>query len=849
MLLSLLIPLQLAFGDPGSTLPSVPSLPLSADAPLADDPIADAKHRYAQGDNQGAQAILEPYVASPSSWKHRTAARLLLGRVYMELGHYNLASSQFYRVRRGEGGDAKVAAWYEAMADLRRHRPHAAIRECEAYIKKYKTGRRVSECMVVIGDAEAARGRLGAAKKAYQNYLDIPEHKRHLRNEEMALRLAIATSKIHPKRSVPLLISLALNHTFAATEAGAMAALQELEQAGHSEAVIPSDPISRMALANSVRRSGWADRAWAMFTTLQSGSAENPKVAAWVEANGDRFARSTRHYLPRILANIERYNNGEATGPVAWSIFEGWRNTGDWKKASEWGEIGLEKHAKRWPWRGRTDDVAHTIMLSGDYPGAVKAWDRAIKARHGSAKLARFNLSLSSLLADDFERADAGFSTLIDQGGTWEFPSRYWRIRTREAANQTNTMADRTAILARDPTGWYRLMLNQEEPDGEDWVKRDGTWSGPISPTLPEIEGPDAYPGVQVGIWPSAVPVYQDDAGSRRGLITPTRAAQLSLLRWPFPSTEIRYQAPEPRPVPTVEVSIPDGATRSVHYDPVRALKKLQQLGERHKDIWPDLLDAHHLASAGLLDESGPIVRAAYSEFRKPSDIRNPDRQAAIRALNIPKGDWEAVSRVAGDHYFSAKHVWEVKTKIEADELGRLQYPIAFGRELWPHCQRWNLDPYLVLAIMRQESIYNPDALSHTGAIGLMQFIKGTGAKVSAMLNEPFFSPQSLYNPSTNLRYSVYYLRILNDRFGGNFPIAVASYNGGPHHMSRAHRETFGDLKLDAFVEFIPRKEPRDYVKKVIGNYQRYVELYGPPGAKVMLPEKLTVDNKDIVNF
>ena len=97
---------------------------------------------------------------------------------------------------------------------------------------------------------------------------------------------------------------------------------------------------------------------------------------------------------------------------------------------------------------------------------------------------------------------------------------------------------------------------------------------------------------------------------------------------------------------------------------------------------------------------------------------------------------------------------------------------------------------------MRQESIYNPDALSHTGAIGLMQFIKGTGAKVSALLDEPLFSPQTLYNPSINLRYSVYYLRLLDDRFNGHFPMAVASYNGGPHHMSRAHRSTLGRLSV-----------------------------------------------------
>jgi soluble lytic murein transglycosylase-like protein len=54
---------------------------------------------------------------------------------------------------------------------------------------------------------------------------------------------------------------------------------------------------------------------------------------------------------------------------------------------------------------------------------------------------------------------------------------------------------------------------------------------------------------------------------------------------------------------------------------------------------------------------------------------------------------------------------------------------------------------------------------------------------------------------------------------------------------------------LDAFVEMIPREEPRDYVKKVIGFYQRYVELYGPEGARVMLPTKLEYDDPSVVNF
>ena len=219
-------------------------------------------------------------------------------------------------------------------------------------------------------------------------------------------------------------------------------------------------------------------------------------------------------------------------------------------------------------------------------------------------------------------------------------------------------------------------------------------------------------------------------------------------------------------------------------------------------------------------------------------------------ALGITEKTWTLASLAARDHHHIAKRLSGGKPpEVDAEAWEKLALPVAHARELWPHCQRWDMDPFLVLSIMRQESIYNPDALSHTGAIGLMQFIKGTGAKVSALLDEPLFSPQTLYNPSINLRYSVYYLRLLDDRFNGHFPMAVASYNGGPHHMSRAHRSTLGRLELDAFVEMIPRREPRDYVKKVVSYYKSYVSLYGPEGASVVLPGRLRTDDTEVVNF
>jgi len=759
----------------------------------------------------------------------------------MELGLYNRASAVFYQVRRGEGGDAKVAAWYEAVADLKRGRPHATIRECLDYIDQYKDGRRVSECMVLIGDAKAEQGRLREAEKAYKDYLEKPEHKPHLREEEMSLRLALGTAKHRPERAIPLLQNLALRHRFAATGAGARRALESLAEDGHEGAVVPDDIQSQMLLAESLRRSGWVDEAWSLFHEIKAQGENSAEVSAWVERSTASFARSTRHPIPGTLKAVAEYRApGGATGRRAWSIFEGWRKAGRWDKAAKWGQIGLEQHGKQWPWRGQRDEVAHAIMLSGDWEAATEAWDGALKARHGPKRMALFYRSLTAHLAGDHERADAGFTTLINWGGRDEMAARYWRIRAREAAGKTNTMSDRTRIASNTKAGWYQLLLQPPQPKGEGWVVRDGRWDGQPVVSLPDLKPIESKPGVQVGWSDASTPLQEPEAAD----------IAWGNLTWPYSNTSEAYTAPEPGVLPTVDLNIPHGFETSAHYDPEASLRALVTLGKKGGERWPDLVDAAHLAQAGLYDEVGPIFRAAYSEVRRIRKKGSAAERDALAALGISERTWTLASLAARDHHHIAKRLSGAKTpQVDPDAWKKLALPVAHARELWPHCQRWDMDPFLVLSIMRQESIYNPDALSHTGAIGLMQFIKGTGAKVSALLDEPLFSPQTLYNPSINLRYSVYYLRLLDDRFNGHFPMAVASYNGGPHHMSRAHRSTLGRLELDAFVEMIPRREPRDYVKKVVSNYKAYVSLYGPDGAAVVLPGRLRTDDTEVVNF
>ncbi|MAY79565.1 MAG: hypothetical protein CL930_02170 [Deltaproteobacteria bacterium] len=842
----ILLSMTTAWSAPGTTLPQVPNVAPGRIAPLPDNPLAIAKQRYMESDLDGALAVLEPYLLSQTSKNERTAVMLLLGAIYRDQGHHNLASNMFYKVRQGEGGAAKVAAWYEALADLERGRPHATIAECTEYQEKY-TGHRAEECRIVIGDALAAQGKPGSARAAYMNYAADPQHEKKMRKEEMRLRSALAVMESSPKKSIPLLQTLALQHYFAATGAGAASALAELREAGHEDAIIPTDKYSRMKLANSLRASGWADEAWAHFLALEEDGKNDPEIAKWAARSRPHFARRTRHFddgAKQMEASYEK----SPSGKKAWDIFDAWRNAGNWKAAAKWGNIGLEKHAKHYPWRGEKHTVAQAVMLSGDWKAASEAWDDALKSRNGSAQTARFYMALTAYLSGNTERAEAGFSNVIKKGGVWRVPAYYWRSQVLEATGKDAT-ADIKAVNEMDKTGWYILLLDKSKPQGEGWVHRDGTWKGPIKPILAEIEGPDTYPGVQVGPWPTSTPVVTLNGSSRQGLDVPESEAKLGSIQWPFSVQAENYEPPKASPVGSVSVDLPDSYGASAHNDPEAGLQALASLGNKYADIWPDLKGAHHLARAGLYNESGPIFRAAWTEFRNPETIDDPERRAQIEALKISPTTWGSAARAARDHSTSTRYVWGQVSKIDPNAMRKLRFPAAHARELWPHCQEMDVDPFLVLAIMRQESVYNPDAVSRTGAIGLMQFIKGTGAKMSALLDEPLFSPHGLFDPSVNLRYAVHYIHLLNERFDGNFPIATASYNGGPHHMSRAHRDTLGEISLAAFVEMIIRDEPRHYVKKVTGFYQEYVDIYAPEGAKVVLPQRLIHDDPKVINF
>jgi soluble lytic murein transglycosylase len=125
---------------------------------------------------------------------------------------------------------------------------------------------------------------------------------------------------------------------------------------------------------------------------------------------------------------------------------------------------------------------------------------------------------------------------------------------------------------------------------------------------------------------------------------------------------------------------------------------------------------------------------------------------------------------------------------------------------------------------MRQESRFEAQIRSRSGAIGLMQIMPDTGSWIASKKG---VNSYNLDRPEDNINFGTWYLDYTHSRFGDNTMLAIASYNAGPGAIGRwVESRGLGDP--DEFVNNIPYDETRDYVSKVLGNYWNYLRLYSP---------------------
>jgi soluble lytic murein transglycosylase len=240
------------------------------------------------------------------------------------------------------------------------------------------------------------------------------------------------------------------------------------------------------------------------------------------------------------------------------------------------------------------------------------------------------------------------------------------------------------------------------------------------------------------------------------------------------------------------------------------------------------------LSEAGLLRDASEEIQRAVAGIGTQEDALAYGH--ALQGL----GEYGAAYAVA------ARFLWGAAYTLKQPEAIALLYPRAYREPVEQACEQVKLDPYLAWAIMRRESAFRADVVSAADARGLMQIIPPTAKSIAEKLNEQPPAPDDLYSPSLNLRFGTWYLSALLDRLG-HPALCAAGYNAGPNAVVK-WADKKSERQLDEWIEEIPYKETRGYVKQVVGDYFLYQQFYGD-GPIARLPLTLPTPKPTGVTF
>jgi soluble lytic murein transglycosylase len=224
---------------------------------------------------------------------------------------------------------------------------------------------------------------------------------------------------------------------------------------------------------------------------------------------------------------------------------------------------------------------------------------------------------------------------------------------------------------------------------------------------------------------------------------------------------------------------------------------------------------------AGTFEELaglGFIREAAYEAGGLLEKDPSPETLRSVAELQARSGD--IVASVAIAEQLVAPALYG-PARVDR-EVWELAYPRVFWPQVVEMSHRSGVDPHLSLAIMREESRFDPRAVSFANAVGLMQLLPSTARGV---LGARDLTESGLLDPALNIRSGTAYLGSLLRSYGGNVPLAVAAYNAGPGGVRRSRSVSRTDVPR--FVETLRYTETRTYTQRVLQSYAIYQWLYG----------------------
>jgi len=172
------------------------------------------------------------------------------------------------------------------------------------------------------------------------------------------------------------------------------------------------------------------------------------------------------------------------------------------------------------------------------------------------------------------------------------------------------------------------------------------------------------------------------------------------------------------------------------------------------------------------------------------------------------------------NHFLNSNQVEQIPFQV-----WEYVFPIHYASMINSRAFDYNLDPFLILSTIREESHFNVYSESRAGARGLMQIILSTGEWIAQKVNYQDFNDDYLFDPDVNIYFGCWYLNYLQKKYNHNYYLMISGYNAGPGVTDR-WIESFDVSDIDSFVENIPYQESTEHIKKVMRSYMLYKIIY-----------------------
>ncbi len=717
-------------------------------------------------------------------------------RAALAVGHPELARATALRAAEGAPRDVLVheAAFVAAEAVLEiPGREREGVRELERLLARYPEYPRFDRIQLRMAEAEVRAGRRQNAADRLDTY--------------------IRTRSFHPRAvdAHRMLDELVAN--------GARA-----RQATFAE---------RLAQGRSVRLARhWPTAGRLLESTLRDAlAARQPRA----------FVNEVRFQLA-----LNTYDSADFEAALSWL-----------DEIAAAGNVGISSY-DRHTWRARTlsrldrEEEAYSHLSDYysqrsrreahrslyEFAADLGHWDRAVEhlgQLYDSERDWRtFDGAFAHYYADDLERAARLFAAVVERtSGRTRSRARYWYARTLVRLGRVDeAIAVYERVAANYPTRYYGLQsvnrmveiraaaeevsAERPPPTGPGRLHWTG-FGGEANATLRSVVGDE--PGAVFTPYPpglggeGALEAFAETWGATFPAAIPA-AALLDV--GAVEPARLRF-----RDVVDEFLVLDKLFERGRRVSPSRPIRLDMPMGRHRIDNRP-----HEQGYWGieLTEQAYPVpsrsaARQAFGERHALIQDSRDELREQVRA----------VARETGDHHIVRWMVLEagfagdpLPSEGPASSAWQEAYPHAYGRFVQRSAERYDLNPYLLWALMIVESDMNPDTVSHADAYGLMQVIPKTGELVALRFGDVDFGVHDLIAPDAAMRFGAYYLSELLLKFRGQELLAMIAYNAGPHQVARWLQWRGEGLALDEFIETVPYDGARRYPQRIL----RYLAMY-----------------------